>query len=81
MGMERVMGMEPISGLREVNTLGTIGQASAIQVRDFAVCGALRGNLWQSWGTPRPTATATKAACFSAISNSRFGFPDLNPNA
>ena len=44
------MGIEPISGLRQINTLGAIGQASAIQVRDFGVRGALSGNLWQLTG-------------------------------
>ena len=39
--MERVMGIEPTDALPQINTLGAIEQASAIQVRDSALRGAL----------------------------------------
>jgi hypothetical protein len=41
LGMERVMGIEPIDFSRRINTLDASGHVSAIQVRDFALRGAL----------------------------------------
>jgi len=59
LGMERVMGIEPIVRSRKINAFDVSGQASAIQVRDFEVRGAVSGNLWQLTATapkdPRPT--------------------------
>ena len=52
LGMERVMGIEPIGDSRPINMLVVSGEASAIQVRDFATRGALSGNLWQLTGMP-----------------------------
>ena len=39
--MERVMGIEPIGSYMQVNDLGESVMPSAIEVRDFAVRGAL----------------------------------------
>ena len=39
-GMERVMGIEPIFDFSRISRLAVLGLASAIQVRDFAVCWA-----------------------------------------
>ena len=50
-GMERVMGIEPISESRQISILAPIRGASAIQVRDFGACGAPSGNPWQLTGT------------------------------
>ena len=38
--MERVMGIEPIFDFSRISRLAVLGLASAIQVRDFAVCWA-----------------------------------------
>ncbi len=49
--MERVMGIEPIGDSRQISWLAPFGEASAIQVRDIALCGVLSGHLWQLMGT------------------------------
>ncbi len=46
LGMERVMGIEPIRDSRQINMLVVSGEASAIHMREFAARGALSGNLW-----------------------------------
>ena len=46
------MGIEPMNDCRQVSSLTQFREASAIQVRDCAVRGALSGNLWQLTGTP-----------------------------
>jgi hypothetical protein len=47
LGVERVMGIEPIWDFRQINMLAASAQASAIQVRDFTALGALPGNVRQ----------------------------------
>ena len=46
------MGIEPIGDSRQINMLVVSGEASAIQVREFAARGAARGNVGQLPGMP-----------------------------
>ena len=46
------MGVEPMDDSKKINILEQLREASAIQVRDFAVRGALSGIMWQLTGTP-----------------------------
>jgi hypothetical protein len=45
------MGIEPMANSRQISILHLNREASAIQVRDIAVCGVLSGNLRQLMGT------------------------------